>query len=255
MNRLRDESAADAMVGRGIDLLRSTPGTPSMPKARRRVWAAIEDEVGRARRGETRRLSPLRLFALIAALVLIGGTAGAVIGGGGLGPLLERLAGRTRPASGVGDVQGYTARPALHRIARRDATPRPTAPAAGERELSAPVIGTPPGTQRRHTRVSGARGADTAIAPSPPVRGDGEVLDAMVALRQHRDAARAADILARYLADHPRGALREEALVLSIEAAAVRGDQPDVERLAKQYLASYPSGRFSPYVEEKSKRR
>ncbi len=249
MNRLRDESAADAIVGRGIDILRSTPGTPLMPEARRRVWAAVEYEAGRARRKESQRLSPLRVFALIAALVLLGGTAGAVIGHRGLGPLLERLVGRARPASVTGEGVGDAAPLPPRRIARQAAPPQ-IAPVAGDHEAAAPIVAMPPNAERRRTRVSGSRVAAAALVPSPRTRGDGQVLEAMVALRQDHDAARAADILARYLVDHPRGALREEAMVLSIEAADARDDQPGVVRLAKQYRASYPTGRFRPYVED-----
>jgi hypothetical protein len=43
-------------------------------------------------------------------------------------------------------------------------------------------------------------------------------------------------------------------MVLSIEAADARDDQSGVERLVKQYRASYPSGRFRPYVEDQLKR-
>jgi hypothetical protein len=75
------------------------------------------------------------------------------------------------------------------------------------------------------------------------------VLDAMVALRRDDDAARAARLLARYLAANPNGALREEALVLSIEAADARGDQKGLDRLVNQYRASYPAGRFRSFVD------
>jgi hypothetical protein len=255
MNRLRDESAADAMVGRGIDILRSTPATPPMPGVRQRVWAAVEYEAGRARRKETLRLSPLRVFALIAALVLLGGTAGAVIGHSRLRPLLERLVGGARPASGPEDGDGAAARPQPpRRMPRRDAMPQPIAPGAGDHHAAAPAIAPPSSAERRRTRVSGSRAAGVALAPSSHAGGDGQVLDAMVALRRDHDAARAQDLLARYLAGHPRGALREEAMVLSIEAADARDDQSGVERLVKQYRASYPAGRFRPYVEDQLKR-
>ncbi len=137
MNRLRDESAADAMVGRGIDILRSTPGTPLMPEARGRVWAAVEYEAGRLRRKETLRLSPLRVFALIAALLLVGGTAGAVIGHEPASPSAGAPRGpaRARPP-GLKTAMALRARPLPpRRVPRRDATPQPIAPGAGDHHV------------------------------------------------------------------------------------------------------------------------
>jgi hypothetical protein len=175
-------------------------------------------------------------------MALLGGTAGAVIGHSRLRPLLERLVGGARPASAPEDGDGAAARPQPpRRMPRRDAMPQPIAPGAGDHHAAAPAIAPPSSAERRRTRVSGAPAA-------------GQVLDAMVALRRDHDAVRAQDLLARYLAGHPRGALREEAMVLSIEAADARDDQSGVERLVKQYRASYPSGRFRPYVEDQLKR-
>jgi len=55
-------------------------------------------------------------------------------------------------------------------------------------------------------------------------------------------------MLARYLAAHPRGALREEALVLAIEAADARGDRAAGEQLAHVYQGEYPEGRFLSFA-------
>ena len=54
--------------------------------------------------------------------------------------------------------------------------------------------------------------------------------------RRYYDSARSAD---------PRGALREEALIGSMETAAEAGDSPHARALAKKYLADFPAGRAS----------
>jgi hypothetical protein len=68
------------------------------------------------------------------------------------------------------------------------------------------------------------------------------VFEAIRALRKGDDAARAQLLLERYLSDHPRGALSEDALALSIEAAESSGDSK-ARALAQRYLARYPKGR------------
>ena len=219
------------------------------------VWAAIEYEAGRARRKETLRLSPLRVFALIAALVLLGGTAGAVIGHGGIRQLLEHLVGRARPASVTGDGADDAAR-ALppRRSSRRDVTPRPIVPAAGDQRRRRAGHRAAGEMERRRTPLSGSRGAASVLAPPPRAPGDGAVLDAMVALRRDHDAARAA----RYPRSLPCGPSARRVARGSDGSVdrgrQGRGDEPGVERLVKQYRASYPSGRFRPYVEEQPKR-
>ena len=65
----------------------------------------------------------------------------------------------------------------------------------------------------------------------------------MRALRKQGDAARAQALLDQYLKANPHGALAEDALALSIEAAAARKD-PRAADYARRYLARYPNGRF-----------
>ncbi|MBC8133141.1 MAG: hypothetical protein H7X95_09185 [Deltaproteobacteria bacterium] len=71
----------------------------------------------------------------------------------------------------------------------------------------------------------------------------GPVVTAMRALRRDKDPQRARALLRRYLADHPNGALAEEALAISIEAAIVQQDD-DARALASRYLHLYPNGPF-----------
>ena len=75
------------------------------------------------------------------------------------------------------------------------------------------------------------------------------LLDAMVALRRDREPQRAGELLERFLNEFPRGALREEALALSVEAALARNDSAGRDRWARAYLQAYPSGRFRDFVE------
>ncbi len=81
----------------------------------------------------------------------------------------------------------------------------------------------------------------SSAAPEDPKR----VMDAMYALRKERDPARAQALLEEHLKEHPHGALAEDALALTIEAAAARHD-PKAKDYARRYLAKYPQGRFKP---------
>jgi len=65
----------------------------------------------------------------------------------------------------------------------------------------------------------------------------------MRSLRQEGRPDSAAKQLDEYMRRYPSGALAEEALALSVEAATQRGDARAKE-LAERYLARYPSGRF-----------
>jgi hypothetical protein len=264
MKRLRDEALDEPSLARGIDILRSTPETPLMSDAKARVWAAVQHEAMCPGVRRATRFSPFRVLALMAALLLVGGTASAVIGRRWIGPLVERLVVASPPV----EVPARDDDRASQHAGRRRAAPPAEAPAGPpvpaptangtdhDRPGRAAAIAPPFAVHRRPARASGLRIAAAAPASSATPsssssarRGNGQVLDAMVALRRDDDAARAADLLARYLAANPRGALREEALVLSIEAADARGDQQGLDRLVNQYRASYPAGRFRSFVD------
>ncbi len=69
------------------------------------------------------------------------------------------------------------------------------------------------------------------------------LFEATRALRREGNPARATQLLAEYHKKFPRGALSEEALALSLEAAVARGDAR-AEKLARRYLELYPQGHF-----------
>ena len=81
-----------------------------------------------------------------------------------------------------------------------------------------------------------------------PARERTQVLDAMIALRRDHDPERAQALLDPYLQRSRQGALREEALVLAIEAADARSDRARAARLARVYQDEYPGGRFATFV-------
>ena len=85
-----------------------------------------------------------------------------------------------------------------------------------------------------------------------PRLGDGEdptaVLQAIAALRDRGDAARAGALLAEHLRVHPRGVLSEDALALAIEAAIARHDTHTAADLGRRYLAQFPNGRYRAFA-------
>ncbi len=88
------------------------------------------------------------------------------------------------------------------------------------------------------------KSSDRATAPESDRRADSLLVhEAVESLRNSNDPTKASRLLDEYRKNAPDGALAEEALALSIEAALASGD-PKARTLAQQYLARYPQGRF-----------
>ena len=131
--------------------------------------------------------------------------------------------------------------------------PPPPAPSA----VVAPNAPVPAPLSRTGPRVADAPVEPAPVAPLPsakhlekprPGEDPSQVAEAVRALRKQGDAARAQALLDQYLRSNPHGALAEDALALSIEAAAARKD-PRAADYARRYLARYPNGRFKTVAE------
>jgi len=230
MNRLRDEAGQGHVKGpvseKGLELVRRTPATPEMPEMKRRVWAALQQS---SLQRAPRRFG-LPGFATAAVVLALGGTAGAVIAHRWIQPrtaTVTPLPGRIEPKAAPTPVR------TIARAAAPVAVPEAPPPA--------PVIKARPG------RAATPRATDLPAATAAERT---QVLDAMIALRRDHDAARAGRLLDQYIGAHPRGALREEALVLAIEAATARGDAASARRWAVAYGNAYPNGRFGKFARE-----
>jgi hypothetical protein len=114
---------------------------------------------------------------------------------------------------------------------RAPASPPPASPSA--------VVVEPPPVERNVARAAKAPSAGEDPA---------QVMEAVRALRKQGDPKRAQALLDRYLARHPRGALAEDALALSIEAALAQGDARAADH-ARRYLSRFPNGRFRALAE------
>ncbi|HSS37240.1 MAG TPA: hypothetical protein VLT58_00580 [Polyangia bacterium] len=232
MNRLRDESAIDPVGERGIRILRKVEPAPRSPEMKMRVWAALQtsDATKPAPRLSASLLGPLNKLALGAGILAFAATAAGAIGGRWIAKRVEALRAPSTPAVAH-------ERP---RVVRRLA--EATTPAAAE--PATPIV--PPVATR-----SPARQVETPRlrreAPSP-ARERTQVLDALIALRRDHDPERAQALLDPYLQRSRQGALREEALVLAIEAADARSDRARAARLARVYQDEYPGGRFATFV-------
>jgi len=257
MTPMREDEGGDPDSRAASELLRQVSATPPEPDMKRRVWAALS-------RTETRGVVVphfLRLPMVVSAMaiLLVAGTAGAVIARRFIGPMFHRA-----PAAGPAQAPAPAAaqsKTVAHRVAE------PPIVAIAEPAVDLGVVETTPALRQSHgTRRSAAAATERsdraertdhsdrsvralespAATPSPRERA--EVLDAMVALRRDHDATRAGQLLDRYLAARPHGALREEALALAIEAADARGDKANVSKWARNYQDAYPSGRFAAFA-------
>jgi hypothetical protein len=229
MNRLREEAAFDPVSERGIELLRTVQPPPAQPEMKRRVWAALQANT------HAPRLRPgmLRVVMLGAGVMIFTATAAAAIGGRWIVQQVERMRVAPPPVS----VQPVIRHEHVRTRTLAQATPPAVEPPAPE-----PVV--PELRELYHPRPHRVAPPATTAAQERT-----QVLDALVALRRDHDARRASALLDTYLAANRHGALREEALVLALEAADARGDVPRAVRLAHVYQGEFPGGRFATFVQ------
>lgn len=232
MNRLRDESPLDPMSERGIAILRAVEPPPRPPELKRRVWASLQQ--GRHPASSALRPGAMKALVLGAGILAFAATAVGAIGGPWIVSHVERL--RSTPAA----TQPAAVRPEHPRIGRRVAEAEPVAPELPPPAAISVVPAAPPrDVDAHHPRRT----------MSPAARERTQVLDALIALRRDHDAARATGLLERYLHASRNGALREEALVLAIEAADASADVPGAVRWARTYQGEFPQGRFATFVQ------
>jgi hypothetical protein len=237
MNRLRDEVGQGPIHERGIDLVRRTPGTASDADLKRRVWATVKNAETRGSRAY--RWSALRSLAVAGVILCICGSAAAMISRHGLRWIWPGAAAPTTPPAPAPIAAKAVAAP---RAVARTVEPAP-APALAPAPAAVAV-------KPRSSRAVAQRARAIDLTPAAATAERTQVLDAMIALRHDHDAARAGQMLDHYLATHPRGVLREEALALAIEAATARGDGATGRRLAASYLDVYPHGRFRDFARD-----
>jgi hypothetical protein len=214
------------------------PLEPSATR-RRRVWNALERVA--TQRSRTRLSAPV-----VAGLVLFGATAASAT----MPHLWRRF---QPPAVVVAPVAAEST--ALPRRASQGARSLPKANAesdlleAPSAETSEPAAALPPALpplpREPASAVRKQAPAKSRAVASEPVDPPASAALMVEAMRERRagNLARARELSSEYRAKYPGGALQEEALALSIEAAAALGDE-EARRLSASYLQRYPQGRF-----------
>ncbi len=234
MQPLRErEDARSVLEAEAIALLRSQQPYEAPPGLKQRVRARLLAPGG-ARRRALRFRAPLVWAALLGAA-----GASAAAGKGWLGEGLQALlAPKTESAAPRPAPTAHGARPS-----GKPVEPAPTVRAAEPAEVAAaPLLAEPAAAATTVGPGSTAKRAP-ARHGSAPAEGANLVFGAMRALRKEGQPGRALKLLEEYLRRYPNGALAEEAMALSVEAAAARGDGRAKE-LANRYLTRYPSGQF-----------
>ncbi|HVV48468.1 MAG TPA: hypothetical protein VHO06_02315 [Polyangia bacterium] len=234
-SRLAEHPGLDPRIGR---LLRSTDPYKAPPGRKQRVL------LGLGRSGPRRAPVLLRAAIVTGVLIGFGAIASAALGPwrGWLGRTYARLVSHQAP-SATG--------PTIERVrARRPAAAPPLALVATP--PAAPVVTEAPPTGRASVPPPHLhRLMPAAPAPqTPQAEQDTQlVLEGMRALRLDHDPVRARALLAGYLDRRPGGALAEEALALTIEAAVAHHDG-DGPALAARYLRRYPAGPFRALAQQ-----
>jgi hypothetical protein len=214
MKRLVDE--AEPTLAALTELVASARPHESNPFAKR----LVQSRLARQLEGGTSRLA-LRPAWLGLASLFVAASAGAAAGYSWLAPAEPAL-----------PVTTPTSASSLEQAPRRAAQSLPRLPQAA---TAKPAPSTDRSLERR------------AEKPRPG-EDPTQVAEAVRALRKQRDPVRAQQLLDQYLRENPRGALAEDALALSIEAAAARKD-PRAAEYARRYLARYPHGRLRSLAE------
>jgi hypothetical protein len=238
--RLTEESGVDPWL---VGLVRSTGPYKSPPGRKQRVLLSLG-------RSNAPRRAPLFLRPVIVAGVLIGcgAFASAAIGPwrGWIGRAYERLVPSSEHVAMVRErarthrlIAGHSAVAGQASTIAAPADESAPSPVAVVPSVLPPSVATlhvrhaaPPSSARQEARDRDREEQETQI-----------VLAGMRALRLDHDPVRARGLLARYLQRRPNGALAEEALALTIEAAVAHHDA-DAAALGTRYLRQYPAGPF-----------
>jgi hypothetical protein len=255
MNRLREESGLDPISEKGIEMLRSVRPTASSPLLKRRVWAALQESTIAS--PVRQRSSMLRVLVVGVGLVAFTATAAATIGGRRIAARIEKFLG---PLVGAAQPRAERTKP-VRVVAEAEKTPdvemlpevaAPEAPSKADSRTA--LAGSPPASPA-HAALRPSR---TVPLAAETTRERAQVWEALVALRRDHDPNHAAALLTHELEANPHGVLRQEALVLAIEAADARGDRRGAEGFARAYQREFPSGRFKQlaqrYLDEKGAR-
>ena len=216
MKRLLDE--ADSSLGALRDLVQSANRHESTPFAKRAMESRIRAALTAG--GDGGRRPFLRAGLLGAGALLVAATAAAA-GYSYLAP----------------EMQGMPVAPPTTAVLP---PPRPAPELARPAAAVAPA---PVAEPQPAAPPSMARAPEKRAGEDPS-----QVAEAVRVLRKQGDPGRAQVLLDQYLRANPRGALAEDALALSIEAAAARKD-PRAAAYAARYLARYPNGRFRAVAE------
>lgn len=211
MKRLLDE--AQPALGALTVLVASAERHQSSPFAKRHVHSRLTRELAGGASTSRRLVRP----ALLACAGLFVAASGAAAG---YTLLSTKQSEPVAPVASVARAAPPTDAPGKMAHVAPAPAQRPTEPS--------PVVEQP-----------SAKRVDKPRAGEDP----SQVAEAVRALRKQGDAARAQVLLDQYLKTNPHGALAEDALALSIEAAAARKD-PRAADYARRYLAKYPNGRF-----------
>jgi hypothetical protein len=219
MERLIDKQAFSSPEEAELrDLVQASRVAELSDETKRGVYASVLQRQQRRSRAGVAALRPAVVFTVL--LVAAGATAAATLG-------QRWIEHRNHPSPPAPVIPA----------ARPRVSPAAPAPARIVEAAAVELPAVEPENHRQRASHVRARSED----PS-------QVVMALEALRKQHDPDRAAKLLATYLAAHPHGALVEEALALSIEAAAARHD-PAAADFAKRYLRDYPRGRFRQTAE------
>ncbi|HEX2870992.1 MAG TPA: hypothetical protein VHP33_07050 [Polyangiaceae bacterium] len=234
---LRDDDAlAEPELRLGARLLAHAQPLARSEARKRRVWNALSA-------GHESRLG-FRLTALHVAFasVFFAAASSAAVGG----YYVKQRA--------QADTQAPAATPSVTELAKPPATRkrRASLPAAGHTESPQvePALPTPaPAAEARdnaapRTPAARPQGAPGTARKAAAQEADAELLVEAMRARSNGDAARVSQLVDEYRARQPRGALQEEALILSLESAVGRR-APNAASLAREYLQRFPNGRFA----------
>jgi hypothetical protein len=230
VKRLIDEdheaNSAGALLA---SLVRASRDRDPAPMDPQRMLRAIVASPRSSRLGTVR-------FGSAAAALSVAAVAAASIG-------TIAVVARHRGAQVEAATPAASARSADTALALAPLVPPPSeAPAPPPSETAAPASRSPDTPSARLRSPAKAAALHDGEDPTP-------VLEAIRALREEGDAARAGELLAGYLRAHPRGVLAEDALALSIEAAAARHDARAAADLGRRYLAQFPRGRYRAFAQ------